>query len=906
MQTLCRVLALSSFVMLSTAGATGERKSKHPYRRRLSAPDLAHSSPSFTLSFPMPFDSLAQYFQSLGRWGRGIAYIHHRGYRWERWSYARVAATATQVARLLDSKNIARGDRVLLWGENCAEWGAAFVGCVLRGAVIVPMDNAATPDFSRRVAEQVDANLVIASRELPDIGFPRVILEDLATVVAEFSADAYSPPPLTRADTLEIVFTSGTTADPKGVVISHGNVLANLEPLAREIAKYSKYERWFHPLRFLNLLPLSHVFGQFLGVFVPQLIGGTVLFQDTLNPTEVLQTVKRERVSVVVAVPRMLQSLADKLERDLEAEGHSDWLRRAFERGKDQKFLRRWWTFRRIHRKFGWKFWAFISGGAALDAETEEFWRRLGYAVIQGYGLTETTSLISVNHPFKLANVAIGKVLPGRELKLAADDEILVRGENLAAGYWQDKQFTPVLKSAVGESKEDAGWFRTGDVGALDADGNLFFKGRKKNVIVTPAGMNVFPEDLEGALRQQPEVRDCVVIGLERGGNAEPCAVLLLHAGGTPAGDIIKRANAGLAEYQQMRAWYVWPEQDFPRTSTQKPRTNLIAAQAAAALEPANASPAPSEKSGTLADLISSIIGRPVTALSKSAKLESDLNLSSLDRVELMSAIEDRYQLDLNETGFAAATTVGQLEQMLRERPALGPGAQPAYEYPRWAQRWPITWLRLFIYYLLTYPATILMNKPRVIGGENLRDLRGPALVVSNHVAYLDVGFILYALPPRLRHHLATAMEGEQLRVMRYPGPDVPAWRRPLKKLSYFLTIALFNVFPLPKTTGFREAFAYAGESADRGYSVLIFPEGLRTNTGDMAPFRSGIGLLANRLGLPIIPMRIDDLFPLKVRKQRFARPGTIKVRIGKPVRFPPGTDPEQIASELEGIVKGL
>ncbi|MDP9267374.1 MAG: AMP-binding protein [Acidobacteriota bacterium] len=868
----------------------------------------------------MPRDSLAQYFQDLRRWGSGTAYVHHRGYRWERWSYRRVADTAARFARLLESRGVARGDRVVVWGENCAEWGVAFVGCVLRGAVVVPMDKVATPDFVRRVAEQVDAKLVISSRELPEIDvdlprvtLPRIILEDLAEVVAEFSAESYSPPPLSRADTLEIVFTSGTTADPKGVVISHGNVLANLEPLAREIAKYSKWERWFHPIRFLNLLPLSHVFGQFLGVFVPQLIGGTVLFQDTLNPTEVLQTVRKERVSVVVAVPRMLQSLADKIERDVEAEGKSAWLRRAFERGKEQKFLRRWLTFRRIHRKLGWKFWAFISGGAALDAETEEFWRRLGYAVIQGYGLTETTSLISVNHPFKLAKGAIGKVLPGRELKLADDGEILVRGENLAAGYWQGKQFTPVLQGEDSRS-EDAGWFRTGDVGALDAEGNLFFKGRKKNVIVTPAGMNVFPDDLEGALRRQPEVRDCVVIGLERGGNAEPCAVLLLGHG--EAAEVVKRANGSLAEYQQMHSWYVWPEQDFPRTSTQKPRTNLIAAQAQAGLlktyEPAAASDkATAPEQGALAELIAHITGRPVAsfsgALGKNAKLEGDLNLSSLDRVELMSAIEDRYQLDLNESGFAAATTVGELEKMLREQPAFGStAARTDYEYPRWAQRWPFTWIRPIIYYLLTWPATMLMNKPKVIGRENLRELRGPALVISNHVAYLDVGFILYALPPRLRNRLATAMEGEQLRVMRHPGADVPAWRRPLKKLSYFLTIALFNVFPLPKTTGFREAFAYAGESADRGYSVLIFPEGVRTTTGEMAKFRSGIGLLANRLGLPIIPMRIEDLFPLKVRKQRFARPGTIKVRIGKPVRFPPGTDPEQIAKDLQQIVEYL
>jgi long-chain acyl-CoA synthetase len=351
---------------------------------------LAARAIAFTLSFRMPSasqprSSLAQYFQEgLARWGSGAAYVHHRGYRWERWSYRRVAETANRFARLLESRGVAPGDRVVLWGDNCAEWGAVFVGCVLRGAVVVPMDKVAICDFARRVAEQVDAKLVVSSRELAEIGIPRVVLEDLADTVAGFSAYAYPSPPLTRADTLEIVFTSGTTADPKGVVISHGNVLANLEPLEREIAKYAKYERWFHPIRFLNLLPLSHVFGQFLGLFVPQLIGGTVLFQDTLNPTEVLNTVKKERVSVVVAVPRMLQSLADKVERDLEAAGQKEWLRRAFERGKDQKFLRRWVTFRRIHRKFGWKFWAFISGGGGGAAAPGVVCRRRGYPPIHG------------------------------------------------------------------------------------------------------------------------------------------------------------------------------------------------------------------------------------------------------------------------------------------------------------------------------------------------------------------------------------------------------------------------------------------------------------------------------------------------------------------------------------------
>ena len=222
----------------------------------------------------------------------------------------------------------------------------------------------------------------------------------------------------------------------------------------------------------------------------------------------------------------------------------------------------------RIHNQFGWKFWAFISGGAALDAETEEFWRRLSFVVIQGYGLTETTSLISLNHPFHTGKRSIGKVLEGREMKLDENGEILVRGANVAAGYWQGNEMKPVL----GED----GWFRTGDLGALDADGNLYFKGRKKNVIVTREGMNIYPDDLEAVLRQQPEVRDCVVVGLEQGGNAEPVAALLLRDAAADAAAIVARANQHLAEFQQMRRWLVWPDQDFPRTPTQKPKLSVI------------------------------------------------------------------------------------------------------------------------------------------------------------------------------------------------------------------------------------------------------------------------------------------------------------------------------------------
>ncbi len=207
---------------------------------------------------------------------------------------------------------------------------------------------------------------------------PASIWKLCARACSQHSADPVSSPNLTRDDIVEIVFTSGTTAEPRGVVITHGNILANLEPLEREIGKYLKYERIFHPIRFLNLLPLSHVFGQFLGIFLPQLLAATVIFQDSLNPTEIIRLVQRAAHSVVVAVPRLMESLKDKIERDMETAGKQAVVRATVRTPPSgEHFVRRWWRFRRIHSQFGWKFWAFISGGAALDAETEEFWRRL-------------------------------------------------------------------------------------------------------------------------------------------------------------------------------------------------------------------------------------------------------------------------------------------------------------------------------------------------------------------------------------------------------------------------------------------------------------------------------------------------------------------------------------------------
>ncbi|MGC2694161.1 MAG: AMP-binding protein [Candidatus Angelobacter sp.] len=834
-----------------------------------------------------------------------IAYVHRRGFRTLHWSYRQVSELSFRFARELEAQGIGKGDRVMLWGDNCGEWVAAFFGYMLSGAVAVPMDRIAGPDFARRVAADVDAKLIVCSSALTHqiTDRPHLELEDLSHTLAHRSAEPFAPEEISRDDVAQIVFTSGTTAEPRGVMLTHANILASVDPIEREFPKYRRSERLFHPIRFLELLPLSHVFGQFMGMFIPALLGGTVHFQDSFKPSDIITTIKHERISVLVAVPRVVESLKNKIRGDL-----GGVIEKNFDRAEQEHFLKRWWRFRKIRLRFGWKFWAIISGGAALDQNTEEFWHRLGYAVVQGYGLTETSSLISLNHPFKVGRRSIGKVLPGREMKLDPETgEIMVRGENVARQYWQGKERKPV----TGEE----GWFRTGDLGAMDEEGNLYFMGRSKNVIVTPAGLKVYPEDLEHALRKQPQVRDCVVVGVAKGDNAEACAVLLLNNG--DSGKMaIANANLSLADFQKIRNWLVWPDDDFPRTSTQKPKLEVIrraaemqvngkaAGAAAASIGPAGSgSENKSTPRGTLEELVGNIAGRLVE-LKPGAHLENDLNLSSLERVELMSAVESRYQVDLGDREFSQVNTVADLENLLKK--AAPEAKKTDYPYSRWTQNWLVRWIRVAVYHAFTLPYIMVMARPKVTGRERLKGFRGPALIISNHIAQIDIGFLMAALPTRLRNRLGVAMQGEQLRSMRYPPKEWFFLKRWSEQLQYALIAALFNVFSLPQRAKYRESFRYAGELADRGYSVVIFPEGRRTQDGEMSPFRSGIGLLATQLNLPVIPMRIDGLFPFKIAQKHYAPPHAVQVRIGDPVKFEPTGDPEEIAKKLQRIVQGL
>ena len=799
--------------------------------------------------------------------GDETAVVHWRGLRLSRWSYARIASTAFQFARELEARGIGAGDRVLFSSENSPEWIAAFYGCVLRGAVIVPLDLKSAPDFAARVQQQVSAKLLLSDEPESALNVPRLALTTLSETIRVHSDRRYETT-AKPTDLVEVVFTSGTTAEPKGVCLTHRNLLANLAPIEKEFEKYARWERLVHPLRLLCLLPLSHVFGQLMGIFIPQILRAEVYFRESYKPSEIITAVKKQRINVVVTVPRVLETLREKVQNEVAA----DKLATA----DDRHFLKNWWTFRCVRRRFGFRFWAFVTGGATLESETESFWRGLGYAVIQGYGMTETASLTSISHPFRTRRGSIGKPVKGQEVKLSETGEILVRGDNVSPGYWSDSK--PIA--------DEQGWIHTGDIGEVGPQGNIYFRGRSKETIVTAAGLNIYPADLESVLDRQPEIKASAVIPFGPKGT-EALAVLIPQAEVFDVKPAVQRANDSLADFQRIRHWIVWPKGDFPRTTgTRKVMKRQLEQAVQAALVNEHKAAAPANGPAPLSlPVINRITGTQATGVALSASLADDLKLDSLGRVELLSALEDQYQIELDEAAITEATTVADVERIVSE----GRSSAVAYPYPRWAMSFPMTLIRPLVYHLFLLPLTWIMCRVRVAGAERLSKVSGPVLFISNHVTHVDAPLIVSALPWRWRTRLAIAMAGEMLREWRLNS-----------KVKYALGAGLFHVFSLPRQSGFRQSFAYAGEAMDRGYSVLIFPEGTETKDGRLQPFRAGIGLLASDLNVPIVPIMLHGLFELKEKRQFFVRPGTVSVTFGDPIIFSADAEPAEITRALE------
>ncbi len=836
----------------------------------------------------MPRDTLIDFFRDLSL-ARGDFLVHDDGFRTRTYTYRDVGRAARGFAARLHAAGLRKGDKVVVWSENRPEWVVAFWSCLLVGVVVVPIDYRSSPDFVERIAAIVGAKLILIGQDVPAVAFAREasVGRPGAPIWKLHDLEWHdgSPPAvaIARDDVAEIIFTSGATAEPKGVVITHRNVLANIVPVEREVVKYRRWGKPFFPLRFLNLLPLSHMFGQAMATFIPPMLPGVVVFMRGYNPTEIVDQIKKRRVSVLVSVPKILDVLRDHVLR-------ADETARA-PRPAGKHVAVRWWIYRRIHGMFGLKFWAFVVGAAPLEAELESFWKDIGFVVIQGYGLTETAPIVTLNHPFATKSGSVGKAIAGVEMKVADDGEILVRGENVTRGYFNAADETA-------HAFED-GWFHTGDVGEIGPDGQLYIRGRKKEMIVTPEGLNVFPEDVERVLTDIPGVKDAAVVGAPIGSEERVHAALVLEPG-TDIDAVVREANAHLEDHQKIRRALAWPEPELPRTEgTRKLKRTAVREWVKGG---AIVAPAAARGADELTALLAKYAGR--ADLAPDTPLEQ-LGLSSLDRVELMVALEDAFQTRIDERAFSEARSLGQLRSLV-EQPQGGEAA-PAepVTFPSWNRSWPARAIRRISLPTWLLPLARVFAWLRVEGREHLRDIEGPVIFAANHQSHMDTPVILAALPPRWRYRVAPAMAKEFFKPHFFPEQYTRgAWFT--NSLNYYLAALFFNAFPLPqREAGARQTLRYIGEVLGDGFSVLIFPEGERSETGAIKRFRPGVGMIASRLEAPIVPVRLDGVDRVLNPRWKMARPGRVRVAFGAPLRLT-GDDYEALAKRVEDAVRAL
>ena len=772
------------------------------------------------------------------------------GYRGWSYSYRNMARMAEGFAARLRASGIRHGESVMIWSENRPGWIAALWGCLLSGVVLVPVDQQSSVELLLRVKSKVRPRAILVGNRVLGLSndgrtlvWPLAELERTHAVLPRAEGVA-----LSSEDTAEIVFTSGTTAEPKGVVITHRNLSASLRPIEHLIAPYLQYLRPFGPLRVLNLLPMSHLFGQATALFVPPIIPAAVVFISSLSAQEIVRQIRARRVCTLVSVPKILEVLRSfVLHRFPEAADTTH---------ASESWPLRWWRFRAVHRLFGWKFCCFIVGGAPLAGDLERFWANLGFVVVQGYGLTETAPIISFSHPFHVRSGTAGKPMAGVEVKLAEDGEVLVRGDNVTPGYYQSPEQTA---AAFQE-----GWLKTGDVGEMDAEGHLIIRGRKKELIVTPEGLKVFPEDVENVLNRMEGVRDSAVIGKDR-----VHAVLMLEPGAS-ADDVVRQANERLEPHQRIRSVSIWTKGELPRTTTTRKLKRAEIAERIAKGQPKAAA----EPEVDLMELVRRFA--PARTIAPETTLD-ELGLSSLDRVELMMDLEEKLGTSVDESVFQTVSTVAELAKPMAP-------LEPT-PFPRYNRGWIARLIRRCSLATIFLPATRFFAHLHVSGLENLQGLRGPVIFAANHQSYLDAPAILACLPQRWRYRIAPAMWKEYFDAHFSPARHSLA-ERWINSVLYWLLTLLFNAFPIPQTeTGARESIRYMGELVEEGWSILIFPEGERTITGAIGHFLPGVGLIASRLQVPVVPIRLEGLDKVWHRTAKFPWPGRVEASSARPSR---------------------
>lgn len=824
-------------------------------------------------------NNLLDLFATFPGHGERTAMVYRNGVRRFTYSYAELHGLALRMNALLAARGVWKGDRVLIWGPNSPWWGVAFWGIMARGAIAVPVDFMSGRDRTESIAELTEAKLVIQSMYKPErlTGLPSIFQEEL-----EFLLDGITPLAATNVrsagDIAQLIYTSGTTGNPKGVILTHGNLLANLIQVNRQIPVVTP------EFRFLSLLPLSHMFEQMGGFFTPLFQGSRIVYLRTLKPSAIMDALAEEDIHAVIAVPRLLQLLKGSVERGL-AEKRLETMFHGLMAIAEclppgiKKIL-----FCPIRRRFGRHFNLFVSGGAPLSPELFRFWDNMGFTVVEGYGLTECSPVLTANTMERQLPGSVGAPLPGVEIRLE-EGEVLARGDNVFPGYYRNDQ-------ATAEAFTADGWFRTGDRGELDGSGCLHIKGRIKELIVTGAGVNVYPDEIEPELNRAAGVREGCVIGLDRGGGEEVHAVMILDGSGRKPEEIIGELNGWLDPLSRITGFTLWPEAEFPKTTTLKVRKFLVKEEILKGRE----GKSDSHVADRLVNIIAQVTGTSADVVKEGSSLVADLGLTSIAALELVNCLEQEFRIDLEDSLIGPQTKVADLRSVIEKRETVPAGERFRF----WTNASLVRGIRRGFDLCLNYPLFRSFVRLETVGLNRLDEVPAPFFFVANHTSYLDQPAIMFALPRELRYRTATAAWAEFF-FRNYKNGVQRLWKRFCFEYGSFA----LNLFPLPQSGGFRGALRFMGRLADSGVSILIFPEGARTRSMEMLPFKSGIGIMAKELGLPVVPVHISGLEYVFPPWARWPRRGKVRVAFGKAIRFT-NERPDQIVASVEEAVRVL
>src|SRR3989344_1292211 len=720
-------------------------------------------------------------------------------------------------------------DKIIFWGLNCPEYALALLSCFTSNRTAIPIDYRNTEETIKKIIGQTSPKVAFVSRYIKhDFLHPLVdkifIIEDLTECIQPLSQAKEKASYRNPENISEIVYTSGTTGEPKGVTLLQKNLLSNTAALTKAIPKLPHYKT-------ISILPLSHMYEQIVGFLSMLNVGSHIIYLPRINSFRILKEATLQNPTHLLFVPQLFSIFEEKLKQKVTESGELEKFELTIRIAKFLPMVLRKLIFRRIHQIFGKDFRFFGSGGAPLSLKTTLFWNSIGFTILEGYGATEVGAVATINTPEQIKYGSVGKEIEGVKVFFDEDSQIIIDSNSTALGYFKNLEKT---KTVFNGSQ-----YKTGDIGFKDKDGFLHIKGRDDFKIVLPSGEKVFSEDLEEKIKANKSISDACV--LESGGSIFAYVTLTNSKGGDNLEDIFNEINKNLESKQQVRFFKKWPQEDFPRTFTLKiDRKKVIEFHKNANDKSILKTDSKTFKTAlSVKDIISNISNKPVRSLKGSDVLSGNLKLDSLERVEIVSQLEEYLGVAINEGDITAETTVKDLEDLVEK----STGAKSDTLLSTWQFSRLGEFLHLISNKLVIFPLHKLIIKIKYSPQKEAQKIKTGSVIITNHPGTADI---------LCTHRILSDMGINKTVTLA----TASAWEKK-SKFRYFFELSIGALPTYETGQKFIDVLKVCSDLLDRGYVLIIAPQGRAQRRGIEDPFLPGIGFILKELKKPFYIVKI-------------------------------------------------